>query len=341
MGKWLKSCNASSKETKKLGELTRQYFGMSQKEYRKILSALRDRINIVEKLMSENRWEEIEFDKLPSKAGLIYRNAFAQKDIIKEKYIKFMMNKTSKVNAKALYPYEIVNKVLQKRYSTTPLDDINRITVNKYWNNIEDFIKGANFNGIAVVDTSGSMLGTPMEVAISLGLYCAERCTGPFANHFITFSTFPQLVKTEGIDFWDKVLRIYRNSIISSTNIEAVFDLLLDTAIENKCSQEDLPQNILVISDMEFNRGSTVCLDKMETLMETISQRWKKAGYSMPHLVYWNVDARTDNIPQLGKDKISFISGFSPSIFQALLTGKSNLDLMYEILDSERYKMIG
>lgn len=369
LAKWLKSENTSSKESRILGSKTRVAFGMNHKQYRKTLAVLRERINVLERLMSENRWDEIEFDKIPSRAGLIYKNAFARHDLEREQseknvttYAEFAKNKETKVNAKALYPYECVAEAL-KLFRTgsywnmrelPAMDDTNRLMVNKYWDNLTDYFNGATFNGIAVVDTSGSMVrndaAAPINVAISLGLYCAEKAKGPFAGHYISFASRPQLIKTEGVDFADKVQRIYKTNLVDDTNIEATFDLMLNTAIQNRCSQDDLPQNVIIISDMEFN-GATGCgwysrnnngfnTDNAETLLEGIAKKWAAYGYEMPHLIFWNVDARQNNIPMIGNGRISYVSGMSPTIFETIMSGKTGMDLMYEKLDSPRYSVI-
>lgn len=354
LGKWLKSENASSKETARLGDITRRHLNMTHREYRKVLSHLRTQINIVEKLMSENRWDEIEFDKIPSKAGLIYKNAFARRDIIKAKYEKFAKDENTKVNAGTLYPYEVVEKAIKVFNSHyRGYSDTDRAMVNKYWDNLTDYFNGAKLNALAVVDTSGSMHGTPINVAISLGLYCAEKCGGPFANHYISFSSRPQLIECEGVDFCDKVRRIYATNLCENTNIEATFDMILNTAIRNNCTQADLPQNILVISDMEFDsaadgyynwrtgtRTGGMTMSSAETVLEGIAKKWEAHGYKMPHLIFWNVDARQNNIPMIGNGPISYVSGFSPSIFQSIITGKSGYILMMETLDSPRYECI-
>ena len=363
MAKWLKSENASSKETTRLGNKTRKFLGMTHKEYRKVLAVLRTRINVLEKLMSENRWEEIEFDKIPSKAGLIYKNAFARRDIIKEKYERFAKDENTKVNAGTLYPYEVVEKAIDlmepqsawARKNKPALDNTDRLMINKYWNNLTDYFNGATFNALAMVDTSGSMMGTPMNVAVSLGLYCAEKANGPFANHYISFSSRPQLIACEGVDFCDKVDRIVATNLCENTNIEAAFNMLLTTARRHHMTQEDLPQNIIVISDMEFDRarghydyGWGVISDdarresiqKANTLMEGIAKTWAAEGYQVPHLIFWNVDARQNNIPMLDGGRVSFVSGFSPSIFQSLMTGKTGYDLMMEVLNKERYACV-
>ena len=359
LAKWLKSENASSKDSKMLGNITRKYLGMSHKEYRKVLSALRTKINVLEKLMSERRWDEIEFDKIPSKAGLIYKNAFARHDVERMKmatmdavvsYEDFAKDKNTKVNAKTLYPYECVAEALKLRYHGN-MESTERLMVNKYWDNLTDYFNKASFNGLAVVDTSGSMSGLPIQVAISLGLYCAEKANGPFANHYISFASRPQLIKTDGVDFVDKVRRIWSTNLVDNTNIEAVFELLLKTAIENDCSQDELPQNILIISDMEFDSAASAGYwsrynytgfnkANADTLLEGIAKKWAAHGYDLPHLVFWNVDARQNNIPMLGNGRISYVSGFSPSIFETLMSGKTGYDLMMDKLNSSRYEAI-
>lgn len=360
LAKWLKSENTSSAESRRLGNITREFLGMSHKQYRKTLSILRERINVLERLMSEGRWDEIEFDKIPSKAGLKYKNAFARRDIIKAKYEAFAKDTTKTVNAKTLYPYECVAEALKMcRYDswsrhekTLPdLNDVNRLMVDKYWDNLADYFNGASFNGIAVVDTSGSMVSSeasaPINVAISLGLYCAEKAGGPFAGHYISFASRPQLIATEGVDFVDKVQRIYRTNLVDNTNIEATFDLMLDTALRTKCSQDDLPQNVIIISDMEFDSAtsgwrsnSTINSRNAETVLEGIARKWASYGYQMPHLIFWNVQARQNNIPMLGNGPISYVSGFSPSIFETIMSGKTGYDLMLEKLNAERYAVI-
>ena len=361
LAKWLKSENTSSKESRKLAQRTREYLGMTHKQYRKTLSILRERINVLERLMSAGKWDEIEFDKIPSRAGMIYKNAFARHDLERMKedkniqsYVDFAKDDTKKVNAKTLYPYECVAEASKLFnygwYSSSGIkvgmNDTTRLMVNKYWDNLQEYFNGASFNGLAVVDTSGSMTGSeasaPINVAISLGLYCAEKAKGPFAGHYVSFASRPQLIKTEGVDFVDKVYRIYRTNLVDNTNIEATFDLLLDTAMRNGCSQDDLPQNILIISDMEFDmaRGYYRHSNDAETLMEGIAKKWESYGYHMPHLIFWNIQARKNNIPMLGQGRVSFVSGFSPSIFETLMSGKTGYDLMMEKLNSERYACI-
>lgn len=356
LAKWLKSENTSSYESRQLATLTRKKFNLTSREYRKALSSLRERIRVLERLMSAERWDEIEFSMIPSRAGMIYRNAFARHDIERQKagkttYEDFMKDTKTKVNAKALYPYECVaaaTNVMRKSLGwcsdfEPALDNVNRLTVNKYWENLADYFKGAALNAIAVVDTSWSMTGNeasaPINVAISLGLYCAEHNKGPFAGHYISFSSRPQWIATEGVDFCDKVARIYRTNLCENTDIEATFDLLLKIALRPDVRKEDIPQNIIIISDIEFD-AARQWKGNSGTLMEHIADKWRAWGLKMPNLIFWNVQARQNNIPMTVKDGITFVSGFSPVLFEQIMKGKTAFELMLDVLDGEIYARI-
>ena len=202
-----------------------------------------------------------------------------------------------------------------------------------------------------VVDTSASMRGNdaaaPINVAISLGMYCAERAQGPFAGHYISFSRTPRLVAVEGVDFCDKVKRIYDANLCENTNIEATFDMLLDVALNSGCSKADLPEYLCIVSDMEFDNatsqgwGYNCTTFNTKTLMESIREKWARHGLRMPKIIYWNVHARQNNVPEdLGCGDISYVSGMSPSIFDTIMSGKSGVELMMEKLNSPSYEVI-
>lgn len=359
LAKWLKSENTSSKISRELATKTRVALGLDSRTYRHMLSLLRNRINIVETLMSQNRWDEIEFDKLPSRAGLIYKNAFARHDITKARYEAFIKDESTNVNTGTLYPYDIVHEVSKiwdtgwrNRYDlTASLNDVRRVAINKYWDNLHDYFNNSPLNALVVCDTSGSMTCSvgnsnihPIDVAISLALYSADKAKGPFHNHFISFSSRPQLIETAGIDFCDKVSRIYKQNLCENTNIEATFDLVLNTALNRHLKQSDMPEHIIVISDMQFDqaRGYYSERNDTKTLMEKIENKWLRAGYEMPKLVFWNVNAASGggNIPMKDKNGITFVSGASPVIFEMIMTGKTAKDLMLDKLLSDRYKVV-
>lgn len=353
--KWMKSENASSIETKRLAKKTREALRLTSKEYRKMLSKLRERIKVLEKLMSANRWEEIDFSKIPSRAGLIYKNAFAKRDIIAKKYEAFAKDKNTKVNAQVLYPYEIVAKALAGSFRYGSISETDRAMINKYWENLPNYLNGADCKMMCVIDTSGSMSGAtaaaPINVAISLGLYCAEHMSGPFANHYISFASHPQLIRTNGVDFVDKVRRIYKTNLIDNTNLEAVFDLFFDTIKYHTVRPEDIPETIVVISDMEIDAGTASwesryytrrdgwTKENAATEMEKIRKKWERHGLKLPKLVYWNVAARNDTILDAGPN-VSFVSGMSPVIFRQVLTGKTGWQLCLETICAPRYEKI-
>lgn len=332
LAKWIKSENTHSKQSIKIASKTREYLGLTKAKYRKTLSALRKQINIVERLMSLNNWDNIEFDKLPSKAGLLYRNVFARREETAERYNAFINSKETKVNAATLYPYDVVHKAhfnCQNKNDETILE--------KYWNNLPDYLEGKPCKLMCVVDTSSSMTwGTgirPLDVAISLGIYCAERIGEPFKDHYVSFSSRPQLVKIEGVNFVDKVDRLYRDCLCENTDLHATFDLLLDIAKLPTTRKEDLPDKLVIISDMEIDVGISQYYLKtrnLKTEMELIREEWAEAGFEMPQLIYWNVNARDNLI--LDNDEATYVSGCSPVLFKSILSGKSGIDIMLDFL---------
>jgi hypothetical protein len=354
LAKWLPSENASSRETKRLATRVRTNLGLSSKQYRKTLSMLRKKINLVETKLTDKKYEEIEYDKIPSKAGLVYRKAFYRND--EERYTEFVNIVTNpviakergvKINTKTLFPYEIVHQYSSyatTRYGThlhcsfnTKVDP----TLEAMWNNLPDYVGDTFDNALAVVDTSASMRGLPIEVATSLGLYFAERNKGTFANHFITFSAEPELQEVVGATLGEKLDNMSKAKWDMNTNIEKMFELVLNTAIANNVPQEELPSKLFIISDMQFDRcvkgGGNV------TVFENMLQRFANAGYVMPELVFWNVNAFAGNHPvKYDQTGTALVSGCSPSIFKNILGGKdmTPYGMMLEVLNSERYDII-
>lgn len=352
LGKWMPSENASNKETKEKARWFMAKFGMKPRAYRKMLSALREKINVLERLMSSNQWDKIEFDKIPSKAGMKYRNAFAVKEVTAARYKAFMESKETKVNAGVLNPVDIVDKILGRNPRYYQDDETFVNTMQKYWDNLKDYYNGREENAIAIVDVSGSMSGTPICAAVGMGAYVAEKSHGPFAGHFITFSQNPKLVEFQGDNIVDKVRRCIRADWGMNTNIEAAMDLILNTAIEKKLSQSDLPARLYIFSDMEFDaavfrddycwrRGmdEKAFSDKRKTLFENIERKFNDAGYEMPKVTFWNLSCRDKNIPAIG-DKFNYISGFSMSQMEAVMAGLTATDMMLKVLLADRYKDI-
>ena len=356
LAKWMPSENTSSSTTRRNATITRKYLKMSPKTYRKTLTKLRKKINIVETKLCENNYKDIEYDKLPSGAGLKYKDAFFRHD--EERYKQFIedvSNGKTKINSSTLFPYELVREAQLFKYLdyTEKIIPYNgkRTLLNEMWKALPDYIGDNDEDCLAVVDVSGSMSGTPMQMAISLGLYVAEKNKGAFKNHFITFSETPELIEIIGDDLVGKVDFMESSNWGYNTNLEAVFDLILNVAIKNKLPQSQLPSRLFIISDMEFDMAiqdnswvrHREKIDK-ETLFQTIAKKYKDAGYEVPTLVFWNATSRNDLIPAIEDDgiKVQYVSGASPRTFELMLKNDTltALDLMFEAINVERYNCI-
>lgn len=366
LGKWLPSINASSKRTRHAAIILCDMLHMSYKEYRKTLSILRRAIDVVEKKMSANEWDDINFEKLPSRAQLQYREAFEYHDQERYRaYLKSVKNNEAKMNAKDLMPYDIIH-----RYSEENTDvykyygygqEIEKLSesLELLWKNLPAPKKGLE-NILPVIDVSGSMYDQigfnssvfAVDVSISLGIYCAEHNTKEeFKNKFVTFSSSPAFVKLDGDSLMDNINKvIHKDNMGYSTDIEKVFDLILDTAVKNKLSQEDLPSGVLIISDMEFDQArdnsyyyseNNQILDN-DTLMETISKKYHKYGYDFPKLIFWNVNSRSNTLPILeNKNGLTLVAGFSTSILEMVNSGELDpYKALLKILDTPRYDVI-
>ena len=314
MAKWLPSANNGVKNTRNVALKIVNGLNMSEREYRKTLSKLRRALDLVEIKIAENRYEEIDFSKLPSKAQMIYRELFMRK--AEERYtayLKELMLGKAKINAGTLIPVDIVSKIMNSNVSLA-----NRYLYEAMWQNLPNWFEGRNETGICVVDVSGSMCGVPMEVAISLGLYCADKCNGPFKNRFITFSSRPELVKVQGEDIVDKIHNMQRADWGMNTDFNKVLGLILDTAIKNNCSQSDIPNKLYVISDMQFDYASG-----RDTLHRDWVEKFAEHGYEMPAIVYWNV--RTSHCGMFQEDKngtnVAMVGGYSPVLFKNVIDG--------------------
>lgn len=329
--KWVKSNNTSSKESLTIAEETRSFLGISPRTYRKTLSQKRAELDVVERKMCSNNWDKINYKGVPSKAALNYKGAFEKHDGVRYgQYIADVKSGKTTINAGTLYPYDIVEKCFAGDDSTT-LDVL--------WNSLPDYTNGDTSNGIVCADTSGSMAGRPMAVSISLAMYISERNNGVFKDHFFTFSERPTLQKVIGNNIREKIRHLQGADWGMSTNLEAVFNLILDTANENNVPQSEMPTKLYIVSDMMFDEACNPNL----TLFQTIEEKYKEAGYVRPDIVFWNVNARNTQSPVLFDDNgTCLVSGCSPSILTSLLSGKitSAEQIMLETLNIKRYDTV-
>ena len=349
LAKWLPSENASSVTTKQYATIIRKGLEMSSRNYRKMLSEMRKYIDVVECKMSAKQWGAINYEAVPSRANLIYNNAFLRNDEERRReYLSKLEKGEAKINAGALFPHDIVHKYMSGSYWGQSLKSYDA-TLEGLWKALPDTVKGAE-NTIVVADGSGSMtcnVGgntsvTALDVANALAIYFAERASGEFKNKYITFSNRPQLVDfSNAKTLRDKIQIALRHNEVADTNIEATFDLILKTAVNNNMAQEDLPKNVLIISDMEFN--SAVGWNRPnETLFATIAKKYAAHGYKLPRLVFWNVNSRTGTIPVKENDLgVALVSGFSVNIVNMVMSNKLDpYECLLDVLNTKRYQPI-
>ncbi len=339
LGKWLPSINASNKDAVAMAKKIARYLCMDDATYRKALVRLRAHIRIIENNLREKDYT-FDYEKQPSKAMFKYRNAFARND--GERYNSFLNNVSTgeaKLNVDTLMPYEIISPFFR-----VAVNDTERKSINTTWKSQKDYGNGEN--ALVVIDGSGSMYGgadpIPATVALSLGIYFAERNTGAFKNHFITFSENPKLVEIKGVDILDKVRYCHSFNEIADTNIQKVFELILNAAKKNCVPQNELPKRLYIISDMEFDcctRGASV------TNFEYAKQLFEDAGYHLPEVIFWNVASRNRQQPVTKNEQgVSLVSGCTPRLFSMIADGSVSditpYDFMMSVLCSERYEKI-
>ena len=311
---------------------------MSECEYRKTLSSLRKYIDILESRLCKKDYT-FDYSKQPSKAMMKYRKAFIRND--KARYMHFInsvLKGEQKLNASTLYPYEIVNKVVNT-------DEDERKVLDASWKSLSNIDNAQN--AIAVVDGSGSMTWSrnksvlPIDVAVSLGIYFAEHNKGIFKNHFITFSMNPRLIEIKGNDIYEKVHYVRTFNECANTDVQKVFDLILDTAVQNNIPQEELPETIYIISDMEFD-SCAYSGNKKFTNFELAKKKFKNKGYMLPRVVFWNVNSINKQVPvTMHENGTALVSGASPRIFDMVKSGDIDpYKIMTDIINSERYEKI-
>ena len=367
LAKWIPSINASSKKTRKIALDLAKDLKLTKATYRCILSSLRKYLNIIEDKMSNNKWDEIDYNQVPSKANILYQNAFMRHD--EERRTKYLEDLKEgkegvKINSSASMPYDIVHSYLNGgnycSYScwrnSDNIEEENTV-LEEMWKALPEYITEKCM--IPVVDISGSMttnIGNKssvcaMDVSVAMGIYCAQHNKSKeYGNKFITFSAKPDFVNIGNGNLKDHINAVMKSDSAGlNTDIEAVFDLILKTAIANNLKQEELPESILIISDMEFDMARRKWnygfedndLDQ-DTLMEIISNKYDDKGYEMPKLIFWNVNSRTDTIPiTKNKNGLILVSGFSTSIFNMVCSNELDpFKALCNELDVPRYSVI-
>lgn len=309
----------------------RSVLGWTPKQLRKWLVAHN---NVVETPMCDNRWKDIVYSRVPSRASMIYKKAFTRHD--EEGYTSFIKKVESgeeKINAKVLYPYELYRELKKNSSNTTAVVQ---------WNALPNYM-GDN-SVLAMVDVSGSMMdsGNPpaIDVSVSLGLYCADKLKGAFKDCFLTFSDKPELLNLRG-NIVQKIQQMERSSWGMNTNLHAAVDLVLRTGIAHNVAPADMPKMLLVISDMQFDQ----CVQYDSTAMQMIAHKYEASGYTMPQIVFWNVRDSNGIPARYNTHGVALVSGFSPAIMKSVLAADlerlTPVAVMLKAISDEHYNLGG
>jgi hypothetical protein len=330
LAKWIKTPDASSKATRELGIKTALQLGYKVYDFKRILRNLRKHIDIVEAHMSAGEWDKITYSEVPSRAMLIYRNAFMRHD--KDRFIDFTekaVNGEEKINSSTLYPYDIVEKVFRGES-----DD----TLEAQWRQLPNYVEDGT-NAIVMADVSGSMYGRPMATSVGLAMYFAERNVGAYHNLFMTFSSEPTVVTLKGETLEQKVRFLSNADWGMSTNLEKAFMKVLSIAVENHIPQSEMVKSIIVISDMEIDAG---CRSDW-SFYDDMKKQFAEAGYEIPNVVFWNCNSRHNVFhADSTRQGVQLCSGQSTTTFKQLMSciGMTPVEMMIKVIESERYSAI-
>ncbi len=312
LAKWLPSHKTHNKRNEMAKKIAKK-LGMTEKEYRKTLTAIRKKLNLVENSLTKKQYELIDFETVPTKAMLKYSKAFERNmSYAYREYLNRVNKGQAKINTTGLYSYEIINNILKG----LPIDDK---LYDAMWENQKDVLNGINENILVMADTSGSMTSyhnIPYATSVGLAIYISQRNTGYFKDHFISFSTDPAFQKVVGRNIKEKVQNM--KMVNENTNIDKAFELLLNTAVKNNILQEELPSYIIIVSDMEFDKG---VYSENGTNFNGWKTEFSKKGYTLPKIIFWNVAGDTLGVPVTKNTKdVVMVSGFSTAILDNLFT---------------------
>ena len=339
LAKWLPSVNTSSRKARLSGARIAKELGMSERNYRKTLSALRSALNVTEVRMTAKDYDSIRYESVPSYAMKNYRKAFARNDADRfNAYMESVEKGDAVIRSAVLYPYDITEKYMNFSGWNMRMRETDRV-LEAQWKALPDYVEGEN-NFLVMVDVSGSMYGRPMATSVGLGIYFAERNKGAYAGTFMTFTNQPRLVKISGETLRDKIASVLAAGVGYNTNLELAFDTVLNTAVRYNMPQSEMPKSIIVISDGEIDR---LTRQTRWGFVDEMKNRFEKAGYTMPNLVLWNVASRHD-VFHASKDAVGvqMCSGQSASVFMSLIrnVGTDPYEYMVRVLNDERYDAV-
>ena len=347
LAKWMPSENTSSAKTRELANKAIKALGLTPRKYRRMLSALRKHINVTERMMSAGEWAAIDYAKVPSYAMHNYGSAFAKHDYERfDAYLKSVSKGEAKINSSVLYPYDLVEEYMgyhganSMRVGDTYVDRNENAVVEAQWKALPNYLTKP-VNAVVMADVSGSMSGRPMATSIGLATYFAQHNTGWYRNQYMTFTSVPHFINIpEGASLLECVKKVASAGVGYSTNLEAAFDKILETAVFYNIPKNQMPKTLVVISDMEIDRYMRP--DFHWDFLDVQRARFEAKGYTLPRIILWNVNARKDTVLSQSEDVI-FISGQSPSSFKVLcqkLDGVTAYDLMLQVLNGPAYAKV-
>lgn len=335
LAKWMPSNNTSSKQKRSEAVILQSLLHLSAREYRKTLSRLREYLAVVDRKASLNQWNDINYNHVPSKANLKYRQAFLKHDEERRKAYLTSLQKGDdavKINANSMFLYDIVQAYIEKSGYWGEILKSHDETLEQLWNaqeapkDYDDILIIRDGSASMCQQLTGNSSVTALSVADSIVLYCSQHNKNEsFRNRFITFSNRPQMVDISMCQtLRDKLRRLHRFDDYSNTDIKATFDLILDTAVKNHLRQEALPSSCLIISDMQFDQATKH--DDNTTVIESCRRKFEDLGYTMPRLIFWNVSVYAHNtIPvQMHPSGVILVSGFSKSIVDMVVSRELN-----------------
>ena len=330
LAKWLKTADASSEKTRKLGIYTAKKLGYDTAYwYKRHLRALRKYIDIVEAKMSTNRWDEINYETTPSNAMSKHLNAFITHDEDRyNKYIENVSKGTAKINTTTLYPYDVLEQALRGKNSDA---------VQTLWDNLPNYVEPGS-NVLIMADTSGSMSGRPMNIAVSLAIYFAERNIGPYHNLWMSFSYNPKFHELKGNTLYQKIKNLDKSDWEMNTDLNKALRKILDVAVKNHVSNNEMPKSLVIISDMEID-----CAMHNKFLYDEITEDFNREGYTVPNIIFWNVESRHNTyLVNSSTNGVQLVSGASASIFKQLMNmiDKTPIECMEMFLNNPRYDCI-
>lgn len=332
----------------KIAAEIRAFFGMSPKFYRKSLVEM---TKVVETQMCAKDWDSINFSHVPSVAAARYKKAFNRNTQTYAAYVASLVkgdNPEVKVNASVAYPYDVLKGRINDygvTFNKTELD-----LIEAQWNALPNYVGDANI--LPLVDVSGSMTTTVdrqlwkpgklscLEVAVSLGLYLADKNKGAFKDTFLTFSGTPELMHLKG-GINSKIEQMVKSNWDMNTDLNKAFDKILDVAVKGNVAQKDMPGMVLILSDMQFD----ACVRHDDSALQMIARKYEAAGYTLPKVVFWNLNAAYGNTPvKFDKSGTALVSGFSPAVVKPLLAGDlenfTPESVMLKTIMDDRYKVM-